>query len=65
MDKLKKIIKELNVMQLILYAALMIIDIYILGSIDFVEHKLYGVLFVVVNACLITFIQYGGKEKKR
>lgn len=61
---MKKFIKELNKTQLILYIILMIIDIYILGSIDFVEHKIYGVLFVVVNACLITFIKYSRKDKK-
>ena len=41
----------------------MIVDIYILGSIDFIEHKLWGVLFLVVNACLIHFIKYAGKNK--
>ncbi|MBE6160367.1 MAG: hypothetical protein E7157_04920 [Lactobacillales bacterium] len=61
---MKKYIKELNKTQLVLYIILMIIDIYVLGSIDFVEHKIYGVLFVVINACLISFIKYGGKDKK-
>ena len=55
---MKKIIK------FILYAVLIIADIYILGSIDFIEHKIWGVLFVVANACLIHFIKYAGKDKK-
>lgn len=48
----------------ILYVVLILIDIYILGSIDFIEHKIGGVLFVVVNACLIHFIKYAGKDKE-
>ena len=48
----------------ILYIILMVIDIYILGSIDFIEHKIWGALFVVVNACLIYFIKYAGKDKE-
>lgn len=48
----------------ILYVLLMLADIYILGSIDFIEHKIWGVLFVVVNACLIHFIKYAGKVKE-
>ena len=61
---MKKIIKDLNKIQIISYIILMIIDIYILGSIDFVEHKIYGVLFVVINSCLITLIKYSVKDKK-
>lgn len=61
---MKKIMKDLNKVQIISYIILMIIDIYILGSIDFVEHKIYGVLFVVINSCLITLIKYSGKDKK-
>jgi len=61
---MKKIIKDLNKVQIISYIILMIIDIYILGSIDFVEHKIYGVLFVVINSCLITLIKYSVKDKK-
>lgn len=61
---MKKFMKELNKTQLVFYLILMIIDIYILGSIDFVENKIYGVLFVVINACLITFIKYSGNGKK-
>ena len=61
---MKKIIKDLNKVQIISYIILMIIDIYILGSIDFVEHKIYGVLFVVINTCLITLIKYSVKDKK-
>ena len=61
---MKKIMKDLNKIQIISYIILMIIDIYILGSIDFVEHKIYGVLFVVINSCLITLIKYSEKDKK-
>ncbi len=50
--------------KIILYFVLMCIDIYVLGVIDFIEHKLYGVLFVVINACLIAFIRYGGRKKR-
>lgn len=63
MEKIKNIIKELNSIQLILYIILIIIDIYILGSIDFIEDKIYGVIFVVVNACLISFIRYARNDK--
>jgi len=58
MRKKKKLVKFM------LYAILMVADIYILGSVDFIEHKIWGVLFVVVNACLIEFIKYAGKDKK-
>jgi len=61
---MKKIMKDLNKVQIISYIILMIIDIYILGSIDFVEHKIYGVLFVVINSCLITLIKYSVKDKE-
>ena len=61
---MKKIMKDLNKVQIISYIILMIIDIYILGSIDFVEHKIYGVLFVVINSCLITLIKDSVKDKK-
>lgn len=62
MRNIKDFFKTLNKMQISLYVILMAVDIYILGNIDFVEHKLYGVLFVVLNSCLITFIKYGGKK---
>jgi hypothetical protein len=58
-EKIKNQIKELSKLQLFLYFILMVIDIYLLGTIDFIEHKLYGVLFVIINACLISFIKYG------
>ena len=64
MKKFKEFFKKLNIIQIVLYVILMGIDIYILGSIDFIEHKLYGVLFVVLNTCLITFIKSGGKNNK-
>lgn len=64
MEEIKEFLKKLNIIQIVLYVILMGIDIYILGSIDFIKHKLYGVLFVVVNTCLITFIKYGGKNSK-
>lgn len=64
MKKIKEFFKKLNIIQIVLYVILMGIDIYILGSIDFIEHKLYGVLFVVLNTCLITFIKSGGKNNK-
>ena len=64
MKKIKDFIKNLNKIQIFLYFVLIIVDIYILGSIDFIKYKLYGFLFVVVNACLISFIKYGGKNKK-
>lgn len=50
--------------KLILYAVLMVTDIYILGSIDFFEHKIWGVLFVVVNICLVHLLGYVGKDKE-
>lgn len=64
MKKIKEFIKNLNKVQLILYIMLMIIDIYILGSVDFIKYKIYGFLFVVINVCLISFIRYGGKDKE-
>lgn len=64
MEKMINIIKELNITQLVLYIILMIIDVYVLGIVDFIEHKLYGVLFVVVNACLIFIIRCCQKNKK-
>lgn len=64
MEKIKKFIKELNCIQIILYIILMVIDIYILGIIDFIENKLYGFIFVVVNVCLIFFIRYGRNDKR-
>lgn len=64
MEKIKNFIKELNCIQIILYIILMVIDIYILGIIDFIENKLYGFIFVVVNACLISIIKYGKNDKK-
>lgn len=64
MEKFKDFLKNLNKIQIALYVFLMVIDIYILGSIDFIEHKIYGVLFVVVNVCLISFIKYGGNNNK-
>ena len=64
MKKIKEFLKKLNIIQIVLYIILMGIDIYILGIIDFIELKLYGVLFVVVKTCLITFIKYGGKNSK-
>lgn len=64
MQKIKNLIKQLNTIQLILYIVLMIIDIYVLGSIDFINNKIYGILFVVINTCLIVFIKYGGKDKR-
>jgi uncharacterized membrane protein YkgB len=65
MEKIKKFINNLNKIQIILYVILIVADIYILGSIDFVRHKLYGILFVVMNACFISFIKYGGKKNKQ
>jgi hypothetical protein len=62
-EKIKKQIKELSKLQLCLYFILMVIDIYILGTIDFIEHKLYGVLFITINACLILFIKYGRNKR--
>lgn len=50
---------RLNKIKIVLYLILMTIDIYILGVIDFIDHKLYGVLFVLLNFCLITFIKCG------
>lgn len=64
MEKIKNFIKELNCIQIILYIVLIVIDIYILGIIDFIENKLYGFIFVVVNACLISFIRYGRNDKR-
>lgn len=64
MEKIKNFIKELTRIQIILYIILMVIDIYILGIIDFIENKLYGFIFVVVNACLISIIGYGRTDKR-
>jgi len=55
--------KNLNKVQIFLYVVLMLIDIYILGIVDFIEHKLYAVLFVVINMCLISFIKFGGTKR--
>ena len=65
MEKVKKFLKELNKIQLVLYIILIAVDIYILGSIDFIEHKILGTLFVVVNICLISFIRYGIIDYKK
>lgn len=65
MGKIKEIFLNLNKIQIILYVILMVVDIFILGSIDFIEHKLYGVIFVVINACLIAFIKCGGTNNKQ
>lgn len=62
MQKFKAFLKSLSLVQIFLYVALMAADIYILGCVDFIEHKLLGVAFVVLNACLITLIRYGGKK---
>ena len=62
MEKIKKFINNLNKIQIILYVILIVADIYILGSVDFIEHKLYAVLFVVINMCLISFTKFGGKN---
>lgn len=64
MEKIKEFIKNLNKIQIFLYLILIVADIYILGNIDFLRHKLYGVLFVIINACLISFIKYGGNNNK-
>ena len=65
MEKVKKFLKELNKIQIVLYIILIAVDIYILGSIDFIKHKILGVLFVVINVCIISFIKYGGKVNKK
>ena len=65
MEKVKKFLKELNKIQIVLYIILIAVDIYILGSIDFIEHKILGALFVVINVCIISFIKYGGKVNKK
>lgn len=65
MEKIKKFLKELNKIQIILFIILIIVDIYILGNIDFIEHKIRGVLLVVINICLISFIRYGGKNDEK
>ena len=65
MEKIKKFIKKLNKIQIVLYIILIVVDIYILGSIDFIEHKILGALFVVINVCIISFIKYGGKGNKK
>lgn len=65
MEKIKKFIKKLNKIQIVLYIILIAVDIYILGSIDFIEYKILGVLFVVVNICLNSFIRYGGKNDEK
>lgn len=65
MEKVKKFLKELNKIQIVLYIILIAVDIYILGSIDFIEHKILGTLFVVVNICLISFIRYGIIDYKK
>ena len=65
MEKIKKFIKKLNKIQIVLYIILIAVDIYILGSIDFIEHKILGVLFVVVNICLNSFIRYGIIDYKK
>ena len=65
MEKIKKFIKKLNKIQIVLYIILIAVDIYILGSIDFIEHKILGTLFVVVNICLISFIRYGIIDYKK
>ena len=64
LEKVKKFLKELNKIQIVLYIILIVVDIYILGSIDFIEHKILGVLFVEINACIIFFIKYGKGNKK-
>ena len=64
MRNIKEFFKNLNKIQIILYVILMVADIYILGSIDFIKYKLYGVIFVIINACLIAFIKCGGTNKK-
>lgn len=46
-------------MLIVLYIILILID-YILESIDFFEHKLYGILFAILNSCLIYLC--GGKN---
>ena len=65
MEKVKKFLKELNKIQIVFYIILIVVDIYILGSIDFIEHKILGVLFVVVNICLNSLIRYEGKNDER
>jgi len=65
LEKIKKFIKKLNKIQIVLYIILIAVDIYILGSIDFIEHKILGVLFVVVNICLNSFIRYGIIDYKK
>ena len=65
MEKVKKFLKELNKIQIVLYIILIAVDIYILGSIDLIEHKILGTLFVVVNICLISFIRYGIIDYKK
>ncbi len=63
MKKIKVFLKKLNKIQMIFYVLLFVADIYILGSVDFISNKLYGFLFVVINACLISFIKYGKSSK--
>lgn len=60
----EKDMEKQKYIKLILYAVLMVTDIYILGSIDFFEHKIWGVLFVVVNTCLVHLLGYVGKDKE-
>ena len=61
-EKVKKIVKELNRMQILLYVVLIIVDIYILGIVDLVGLKMD--LFILINFCIISFIYYGAKGKK-
>lgn len=64
MDKLKNFLKSLNRVQITLYIILAITDVYFLGITDFIEHKLYGILFVVINACLIWLIKHKISNKQ-
>ena len=41
------------------------IDTHVLGSIDFIKYKIYGILFAVINACLMLIIQYCKKSRNK